>query len=294
MMSTYNGAAHVEEQLDSVLAQDVASDANLSVYVRDDGSSDNTLEVLEAYEKRGIITLLRGKNLGVVGSFCEAIAAVPQDVDYMALCDQDDVWHADKLSRALKVLAPYDASVPALYWSEYTFCDANMKPQERSHHNQVGVHFATMLYENMASGNTSVINRPLADLIASTGAKGIYCHDWWNALLASAFGNIVYDDFSSLEYRRTGSNVSPTGSGKLSLLRYRVKAFLEGNDLAKITAQLSRFREAYGDALSPEKRRLLDRMLDGGRLAKAFVPLRLRQRLPDELAVRLLFLMGKL
>ena len=291
VMSTYNGAEHLAEQLDSVLAQDAG---NLSVLVRDDGSSDGTLGILETYERAGEIALVRGENLGVVGSFIDLISRVPADADFIALADQDDVWHPDKLSRALEVLAEKDPVVPQLYCAEYVFCDADMRPQGRSHLNRIGVGFPTMLYENMVSGNTTVINRALADLVAEAGSEGVYCHDWWLALLATAVGELTFDDFACLEYRRTGSNVSPTGAGGLSLLRYRIRTFFEKGELFRITEQLERLREVCGGDMPPKRRLLLDRALDGGRLSKALIPVRLRQKPLEEMALRLLFLAGAL
>lgn len=291
VMSTYNGAEHLVEQLDSVLSQDVGS---LSVLVRDDGSTDGTVGILEGYERAGSIELVRGENLGVVGSFLDLISRAPADADFIALADQDDVWHPDKLSRALEVLAKKDPAVPQLYCAEYMFCDAEMRPQGRSHLNRIGVSFPTMLYENMVSGNTTVINRTLAGLVVAAGPEGVYCHDWWLALLATAVGELTFDDFACLEYRRTGSNVSPTGAGGLSLLRYRIRTFFEKGELSRITEQLERLREVCGDGMSPERRRLLDRALDGGRLSKALLPVRLRQKPAEEVALRLLFLTGML
>ena len=290
-MSTYNGADHVAEQLDSVLAQDAGPAA---VYVRDDGSTDATLDVLAPYEARGQIVLLRGTNLGVTGSFLELLSLVPAEFDFVALADQDDVWHEDKLSRALSVIGGCRRDAPALYCSEYVFCDAEMVPQGRSHLNRSGVDFARMLYENVTSGNTMVLNRCLADLVAGAGREGVYCHDWWIALVASALGEICYDDFCSLEYRRCGSNASPTGSSGPALLRYRVRTFLSGDGLARVTEQLEKLEACFGDRLEPDRRALLRRFLRGGRLSKALAPVRLRQGVPEELALRLAFVLGLL
>lgn len=291
VMSTYNGADHLREQIESVLGQE---GTRLRLYVRDDGSKDDTLAILKAYEAKGDLELIPGKNRGVVGSFLDCLAHVPEGFDYVALCDQDDVWHADKLCRALEVLAKKDNSIPQVYASEYVFCDAQMNPQGRSHLNQNGVDYAKMLYENMTSGNTMVINRVLADAIVKAGREGVYCHDWWISLVGSALGELTYDDYPCLEYRRTGSNASPTGSGGLKLLRYRIRTFFAGEGLEKITEQLRKLDACFGDGLSPRKRELLHRFLDGGRFAKAFAPVRLRQKLPEEIALRLLFLAGKL
>ena len=291
VMSTYNGAAHVVEQLESILSQDYP---NVRVVVRDDGSKDDTVSVLEPYEREGAITLVRGENKGVVGSFIELIQLVADQVDYVSLCDQDDVWHPDKVSRAVEVLEARDQTLPQLYCSEYVFCDADMHPTGRSRLNVRGVGFATMLYENRVSGNTTVINRTLARLVAQAGPEGVYCHDWWLGLVACALGELTFDDFASLDYRRTGQNVSPTGSGGLSLLRYRLRTFFEKGQLSLVTTQLRQLREDFGPQMNPDRLRLLGRFLDGGRLSKAFSPIRLRQLTRDELALRVLFLCGLL
>lgn len=291
VMSTYNGAEHLKEQVDSVLKQ---KEVNLRLFVRDDGSKDDTVEILKNYESKNELVLISGGNLGVVGSFLEALAHVPQDYEYVALCDQDDVWHTDKLKRALDVLNAKDSSVPQVYASEYVFCDANMNPQGRSHLNQTGVDYAKMFYENMTSGNTMVFNCALLKLIVRAGRDRVYCHDWWISLVGAALGELTYDDYPCLEYRRTGSNASPTGSGGLNLLWYRIRTFFKGDGLEKTTEQLQKLNDCFGSMLTPQKRSLLDRFIKGGRCAKAFAPIRLRQKLSEEIALRLLFIAGKL
>lgn len=294
VMSTYNGEAYISQQLDSVLAQDVTERANLIIYVRDDESKDATLKILEQYEENGHIHLLRGENVGVTRSFLEMLAAIPPDIDYVALCDQDDIWHKDKLSRAIEVLESRDASIPQLYCSEYIFCNDEMNPQGRSYLNRTGVAFNKMLYENVVSGNTTVINQALCRLVVDAGYKAVYCHDWWMALVACALGELVYDDFPSLDYRRTGSNVSPTGTKGLALLRYRLRTFFANKELQKVTIQLRKLDQQFGEQLDSEKRSLLNRFLNGGRLEKTFTPVRLRQKLSEEVLVRALFLAGYL
>lgn len=291
IMSTYNGSQHICEQIDSVLNQDID---NCSLFVRDDGSSDLTVAILRGYEKKGLLTLYAGKNMGVVGSFIDILDRVPNSFDFIALCDQDDVWHKDKLSRALRVLESRNNKIPQLYCSEYYFCDKQMNRVGRSHLNKIGVDFPKMLYENMVSGNTVVINRKLADAIISAGRDDIYCHDWWIALVASAIGDLTYDDYASLEYRRTGSNVSPTGSNRIKLLKYRIDTFFKGKQLQLITKQLEKLKVCFGEQMTEDKVKLLDSVLRDGNLRKAMLPTRLRQKIPEELALRLLFLTGRL
>ena len=291
VMSTYNGADFLAEQVDSVLGQ---RDVEVRLFVRDDGSTDDTVSVLGRYEREGRLVLERGRNVGVVPSFFRALSMVPTDIEFIALCDQDDVWHTDKLSRAIDALSRGNRGVPRLYCSEYMFCDADMRPMEKSRLNLIGVSFETLLYETKVSGNTTVINRTLADLALGAGSEEVYCHDWWLGLIAAGLGELIFDEYASLEYRRTGSTVSPTGGSRLALLRYRAAKFIRGGELERITDQLRKYRRCFGDNLSAEKRALLDSFLCGGRVRKALVPVRLRQKLVEEVALRLLFLTGKL
>lgn len=142
----------------------------------------------------------------------------------------------------------------------------------------------------MVLGNTCVLNQRLAQTIASAGTTGVYCHDWWIALVATSLGELTFDDFLCLDYRRTGSNASPAGTSGMSLLRYRIRTFFVDRQLDNVTIQLQRLFDLYADSLSLEHRTLLERFLKGGRLKKAFTPVRLRQMLRDEVALRLLFL----
>lgn len=291
LMSTYNGAAYVAEQIESVLAQDMG---NVTLFVRDDGSTDDTLDILSAYESDGKLTLFAEPNKGVVPSFIELIVRTADDFDYVALCDQDDVWYPNKLSRAVSVLENRDQSIPQLYCAEYRYCDQAMVSGDRSHLNRIGVYFETMLYENMVSGNTCVLNRRLAQEIAAAGTTGVYCHDWWIAQVATALGDLTFDDFLCLDYRRTGSNASPAGTSGIKLLTYRVRTFFVDRQLDKVTVQLQRLYDLYGKRLSAEHKRLLERFLRGNRFKKAVTPARLRQMLRDEVTLRLLFLLGLL
>lgn len=291
VVSAYNGERYIEEQLKSVFAQSLPP---ARVLVRDDGSNDGTAEILEAYERRGLIEFVCGKNLGVVGSFFELMDLAQPTADYIALCDQDDVWHDDKLKRAYEKLAGISPQTPALYCSEYVFCDAHMNPLEKSRLNLRGVDFDRMLYENRVSGNTCMLNSALAQRVVQAGRQGVYTHDWWLGLVACALGQLVFDDYASLDYRRTGSNASPTGNTGLTLLRYRIKTFFQKGDFAKITAQLHKLGDCFYTELSPSDQKMLDLFLQGGRLKKACARMRLRQEAKDELALRILFLMGKL
>lgn len=295
MLSSYNGEKYISEQIDSILAQELPEQCDLSLIVRDDGSTDSTIDILVEYEGRGLLTLIQGENLGVTGSFFALLNHTAGKYDYYSFSDQDDRWHEDKMFRALSVLSRKDKNIPHLYCSEYYYCDENLGSPVPSAHNKIDPRVSLLLFENTISGNTIVFNDALASCVIQAGCNGIYCHDWWVALVASAVGDIEYDDqFYSLDYRRDGRNVSPTGSGQLRLLRYRIKHFIAGDELSIIGKQITKFASAYRGKLSKHDVKILDVCTSNSRIKKAFLPVRLRQTISGEFMLRMLFLTGKL
>lgn len=294
-MSTYNGEKYITEQIDSILSQSLPETAEVTLYVRDDGSTDKSCAILKEYESRNRLIFSKGNNIGVCSSFLSLLKSIPLEYDYVALCDQDDVWHKDKLSRAISVLSSTNQSIPQLYCSEYIFCDANLNPIGKSNLNKAGVSFVKLLFENVCSGNTMVLNCSLHRLASSVCSDGAYCHDWWLALLASSQGEIHFDrTFFSLDYRRIGTNASPTGLGFIELLRYRLSKFIQGNGLESIKDQLQALLDATSETISERNASILRLYLSNRRILKAFSVCRLRQTMPSELALRILFLLGKL
>lgn len=291
VMSTYNGERYLKEQIDSILAQ---AYPNMLVHVRDDGSSDGTLALLADYEKRGLIEVDRGQNVGVTSSFYLGIAAVVDRADYVVLCDQDDVWHADKVERAIGALGKYPSDTPLLHYTEVNYCDGTLVRQGVSHLCRFVPRFEGLFFENCCSGNVTTINQSLAKLVLESGPERVFYHDWWIALLCACFGHLVYDPEPSVEYRRTGENVSPTGAG-IKLAIHRLKEALDAKRLSPISGQLEKLLDEYGDAMADERRAALELFCTRGyRLRKALYPHCLRQTLAGEAAVRLLLLLGRL
>ena len=103
LMSTYNGERYLKEQIDSILDQEGVDTA---LYIRDDESADQTVQIIEEYRKKypGKIHLLKGRNKGPGRSFMELVYKVPDDYDYYAYSDQDDIWLTDKLEEGIRFL----------------------------------------------------------------------------------------------------------------------------------------------------------------------------------------------
>ena len=290
VLSSYNGAPHIEEQIESVLMQTYP---NLHLYIRDDGSSDGTSSILARFKDDPRVTCVLGQNEGVVQSFFHISEIAANDCDYLAFCDQDDLWFSDKISRAVSKIKSVERSgLPVAYCSEYFFCDGNLNRVNKSHLNNGRIDFERCLFENKVSGNTLVINRPLINRYLSSGCKDVSWHDWWIALIAYALGDVIFDDYCSLDYRRTGDNVSPTGSGFFSLLNYRLNYFFKSGYLKNVTAQLNKLLHLYGSDLDHDKLEMLKVFTGHSVWRKAFMRGRLREKISEELSLRMLFLFG--
>ena len=220
LMSTYNGERFLREQLDSVLTQ---KEVKVGLFVRDDGSSDDTKEILKEYaEKYPNINLDFAENVGVGNSFMNLLYSAPDDFDYYAFADQDDVWEEKKIAEAIRVLEENKA---LLYASNQECVDKvgnslglRYKPEDDIHLTPVSI-----LQENMIAGCTMVItngfykvlteesHRPSPELLRNR------IHDVWLAVTASLYEGIIYDERSFIKYRQHENNVvgaSKAGFGK--------------------------------------------------------------------------------
>lgn len=88
VMSTYNGEKYLKEQIDSILSQE---GVDVRLYIRDDGSSDRTTDILASYQEHKNVKIEKGNNLGFAKSFLTALDEC-DEADYYAFSDQDDVW----------------------------------------------------------------------------------------------------------------------------------------------------------------------------------------------------------
>lgn len=215
MMSTYNGSKYLEEQIDSVLNQ---NGVKVNFLVRDDGSTDDTLDIISRYEE--IRTVGNGENLGVGNSFMELVYSADEEADYYAFCDQDDIWLPEKLKTAVEMIE--GINVPALYTSNQRLVDENGKTISDRYDGNPGVDWMQIVCSNMVSGCTMVWNKQLQVLLREWKRRPSEkllekrIHDVWVAGVASVTGTIVYDNKPHILYRQHEDNV--VGVKKNSLI----------------------------------------------------------------------------
>ena len=243
LMSTYNGEKYIKEQIDSILNQ---SGADVQLNIRDDGSTDNTVKIIEDYQKtHDNIILERAQNVGVNESFKALIYGIDiqTDFDYVAFSDQDDIWLEKKLEAAINKLEQYD--IPSLYYSALnTFDEVNGTT------NKIVLSFQFTLTESLIRtafpGCTMVINRPGIEMLIGLGKPKITAmHDSFVYQVFSA-GKlpIIYDTETYIEHRIHSNNASVIAGGFKSTIEhvYRNRKNLKGlkSESAKELLRLAR------------------------------------------------------
>ena len=295
LLSAYNGERYIEEQVDSILQQKYQ---NIEVYIRDDGSKDNTLQVLKKYEGEGRVHVIAGDNVGFIRSFFLLVEACG-DADFFAFADQDDVWLPEKITRAVTLLETEDSKQPLLYFSNYDYYDGEMHFKEHGKKPSLAPSFHNAVVDCMTLGFNSVFNKKARDMMAEHIPQYSCGHDWWTYMVCSGMGKVLYDDCVTVKYRRHESNVSGGGMDFLKFQIWRFKKFFVNDYFSNIRKQLREYYGLYADKLKEEDRRLLylfsrEGYHFGTALKKVFYPKRFRCGILDELFVRFIFLIGKL
>jgi glycosyltransferase involved in cell wall biosynthesis len=209
LLALYNGGATLAEQLASLASQ---THANWRLIVSDDGSQDTSLATLARFAAdlpAPQVRLMMGPARGSAWNFRHMIGALTDRVDHVAFCDQDDVWLPDKLARAVAALARCPADLPALYCSRTVICDAALTGRRPSRLPSRPPAFRNALVQNIAGGNTIVLNPAAARLArqAHRDAGPVVEHDWWlYQVVTGAGGTVVYDPTPSVLYRQHGGN----------------------------------------------------------------------------------------
>jgi glycosyltransferase involved in cell wall biosynthesis len=209
LLATFNGAAFLAEQLDSIERQ---THSNWRVYASDDGSSDATHDILAAYRERWgeeRLSIAESPQRGHAANFLSLAQDLAIQADYYAFCDQDDVWLEDKLERSIRSIADVGETKPALYGSRTELINEAGRVIGLSMLFWRAPSLKNALVQSIAGGNTMVFNNATRDclkLIPPT--QDVITHDWATYLLVCACdGMVFYDASPSVLYRQHGDNI---------------------------------------------------------------------------------------
>jgi glycosyltransferase involved in cell wall biosynthesis len=291
-LCTHNGAAHLEEQLRSILEQSVLPD---EVVISDDASSDSTLAIAQAIFddhpralRPRLVILNNPEPLGVTRNFEQALLACSSDL--IALCDQDDVWHRDRLrvalgrfeqSPTLELLHSdarlVDEQGAALGHSLFQALEIGQAERDAIHS---GDAFAALLRRNLVTGATVMVRRELVHRAAPFPSPWV--HDEWLAVITATTGVIDLSEQQLIDYRQHGAN--QIGVSKLGLRGKFGRLFEFRNDrndylLDRAQVLLGRLQE-LGAAVSPRDLELARGKVEHHRVRAALPARRLKRWAP--------------
>lgn len=253
LLSTFNGYDYLEDQIQSILKQ---TNHDWRLYIRDDGSNDGTVSLINKISKLPEISILDNdnqNNLGSANSFFELLSKV--DADYYMFADQDDYWLPDKVDVTLsrmKSLEKKGYNGPICVHTNLKVTDADLKPYRLYNSGPLWHDLDHLLFNNCVTGCTMMINKQLRDAVKfeKTAENTIYMHDWWLALIAAAFGIVSYIDIPTILYRQHSSNVLGSLDGKkINSVKRILKPSYDYNEFLKSLNMISNFYQEYGDQI---------------------------------------------
>ena len=248
LLSTYNGEKYIKQQYDSLINQE---NIDVHILIRDDGSTDSTLEEIGKLNSKALLPVIKGKNIGACKSFFALIGMASLDYEYYAFCDQDDVWKSNKLIRAITELSKVDSRKPSLYFCGQTITDADLKVLYEHRMDCKRSVYANCIFNQMA-GCTAVFNRKLMIQLKKEIPMNIFGHDVWTYRLCAALdGEILVDEDTFLYYRQHSSNVVGLRNSLYGRIR-RAKQYIYKYKPSEYAREILRL---YSSDLSLEKKK---------------------------------------
>ncbi len=270
LLATYNGAEFVGEQIESILRQTYT---NWQLLIRDDSSSDETALILAKYQALFpdcvVVVDNYGRRLGSALNF-NCLLQHAKKERYLMFCDQDDFWISDKIEFTLRQMLALEKkhgeSYPLLVHTGFRYVDAGLRIiYSKNNFNALkltNLKLSHLLAQNPVYGCTAMINRALSEIVDAVPAVA-ESHDYWIALVASAFGEISYLNEKTVLYRQHGNNIS--GSFKDSTFMNRFKRIvIERKMLQDLTRKISMAKEfsyTYADRLDDQQKLLIDNFI---------------------------------
>ncbi|GGJ00832.1 glycosyltransferase family 2 protein [Paenibacillus hunanensis] len=325
LMSTYNGAKYISAQLDSIFSQPYKP---IHILIRDDGSSDETISIIEKYQTHypNRIKLLKGANIGVIPSFWSLLQHADRQAAYYSFCDQDDVWMTHKVETSVRLLQSLETDkqqpthatsfdednndgfrqkfIPTLVCTDTQLTDGDLNPTViwpgMPH---LKPSFYNALIQNIAVGATVSFNAEALALLMDTKQKvnisAIQMHDWWAYLVISCFGKVHFEHQPTIYYRQHGGNAVGGEANAYQKIKKKWNSFLKHRGDKKLLVQQAKeFYRIYGSQMTDAQ--MIDQLekfiAPRTNLRARFRYLRtcklFRQSLTEQLLFRVLILVG--
>ena len=199
-MATYNGSKYIKRQIESILLNLSPAD---EIVVSDDGSTDDTLEIVRSFSDDRI-KIIEGPHNGLVKNFANAIDKCSGD--YIFLCDQDDYWYPNKVECVLKAFEEHDC-ILIEHNCRVIDDDQNVIYPDFFEYRRVRTGFFKNVMRNTYHGCLMAFKSDLKDKLEPYPEKGCF-HDQWIGLMAEKNGGCYFLNEFLMDYYRHPGNAS--------------------------------------------------------------------------------------
>lgn len=241
LLATYNGEKFLREQLDSIFSQ---KNVDVTVLVRDDGSSDKTKKILDEYKENKALSWYAGEHLSIQKGYFDLMKkAATTDYEFFAFSDQDDVWDADKLTLGISEIR--DQKQAALYYCGQKLVDEQLRPIADHELNEKRSLQTRFVLSDFA-GCTGVFNKRLLDEVVLFEPEYMLMHDTWILKVCLCLGGYVkVDTKPRVKYRQHGGNTIGLGRNLPSYLK-QVKQYIFEYQVER---QMHELAKGYGNRM---------------------------------------------
>lgn len=264
LMSTYNGENYLIQQVESILNQ---KNVDVHLLIRDDGSTDDSINVIQKLKKtyNTKIEYYKGKNVGYKKSFLDLAKKTSENFDFFAFADQDDYWLPKKLDSAINHLVSSSNSIQ-LYASTVIIADEKLKPLYKKDISNFVNSFGSSLSRIRLAGCTYVFNKKALRILnkfdwSHIPNKKMPSHDGLLMTICQAVNGYVYvDQEAYLLHRRRTESVTSGGNGILRRINNERKLmFLYKNDRSILA---SRIYDTFKTQISPLNKKLISEIIN--------------------------------
>jgi len=260
IMPTYNGVKYLSRQIETIYHQTLKPDRLL---IRDDGSTDGTLELIDCLQQlygNWITRLVTVEHLGCCA--CVNILLSATQARYVALADQDDLWHPKKLEKSMELMREmekvYGENMPLLVHGDLRLVNADGEPMGHTYFayqrlDPRRIRPVDLAFTNVVTGCTCLFNKNLLAKALPIPAEAAM-HDWWIALVASVYGRIGLLMRPYIDYRQHESNLLGAKGMSYSILARKLFTLLVAKDINPRTRytfkQIDAFSRRYNYEIS--------------------------------------------
>ncbi|WP_057742789.1 glycosyltransferase [Liquorilactobacillus capillatus] len=259
LLSTFNGQSVVKRQVESIIAQ---REVDAHILVRDDGSSDNTLDVLFDLRKkyRNKIEIIKDANIGYRKSFFYLIQSA-QEYDYYGFSDQDDLWMDDKVISCIKLIENHKDKGPKLAHVGAISVDENLKKRlQQEKRKPKPSSFKMAIATEYFQGCGMIWNKELMRIVRLYVPRDTrITHDYWVGLLGYLFGDIYFCSKPKFYHIRYKTNSSRDGNILLGRVDRLKKIFTTDSAYMNPAQDLS---NGYSSLLTKSQKNFLNKLIN--------------------------------